>query len=143
MTSPVRWANGRFVYPPTTRISFDFFSNHSKAPPFVSLQEGHAFLCLPQEKKRRVVCATPLRKGSHAAETPPPGSGVGWSEARTPTQLQPGSLGFLRHPNLQLIGGHANTSLPALPFTTNHPKNLLIYQSAALSSPARTEYSGW
>ena len=37
----------------------------------VSLREGHSFLCVPKEKKRRVVCATPLRKGSQSAETTP------------------------------------------------------------------------
>jgi len=36
-----------------------------------SLRASHSFLCVPKEKKRRVVCATPLRKGSPAAETTP------------------------------------------------------------------------
>jgi hypothetical protein len=33
----------------------------------LSLRDGHSFLCLLKEKKRRMVCATPLRKGAPLA----------------------------------------------------------------------------
>jgi hypothetical protein len=36
-----------------------------------SLRASHSFLCQPKEKKRRVVCATPLQKGSQATENAP------------------------------------------------------------------------
>jgi hypothetical protein len=58
---------------PTNDLNFYlfFFPTPERIIPSVSLREVHSFLCVPKEKKRRVVCATPLRKGSPAAETAP------------------------------------------------------------------------
>jgi hypothetical protein len=49
-----------------------------------SLRASHSFLCVPKERKRRVVCATPLRKGSRAPETipRPPRPGTGGAKTR-------------------------------------------------------------